>query len=39
MTVRAPSLPTDVAWLNVARPLTDDDVRGRVALLDFWTYC
>ena len=37
--VRAPSLPTDAVWLNVERPLTDDDLRGRVVLLDFWTYC
>lgn len=26
-------------WLNTSRPLTDDDLRGRVILLDFWTYC
>jgi hypothetical protein len=37
--MRAPSLPTDVPWLNVERPLTDADLRGKVLLLDFWTYC
>jgi len=36
--MRAPSLPTDAVWLNVERPLRDEDLRGRVVLLDFWTY-
>lgn len=26
-------------WLNVSRPLTPDDLAGRVILVDFWTYC
>src|SRR5690349_16623993 len=26
-------------WLNVARPLTPDDLKGRILLVDFWTYC
>lgn len=25
-------------WLNVTRPLTIDDMQGRLVLLDFWTY-
>lgn len=25
-------------WLNVTRPLTEQDMRGRLVLLDFWTY-
>ena len=25
-------------WLNVTRPLTADDLKGRLVLLDFWTY-
>jgi thiol-disulfide isomerase/thioredoxin len=25
-------------WLNTARPLTEEDVKGRLVLLDFWTY-
>lgn len=37
--MRAPSLPTDVPWLNVIRPLRDEELRGRVVLLDFFTYC
>jgi hypothetical protein len=38
MAVRAPDLPQDALWLNVERPLRPDDLRGRVVLLDFWTY-
>lgn len=30
----APGLP----WLNVERPLTFDDLMGKVVILDFWTY-
>ncbi|NOX37220.1 MAG: redoxin domain-containing protein [Calditrichaeota bacterium] len=37
--IRAPELPTHFQWLNVSRPLTTEDLRGRVVLLDFWTYC
>jgi thiol-disulfide isomerase/thioredoxin len=25
-------------WLNTDRPLTPDDLRGKVVLIDFWTY-
>ena len=38
-TVRAPEFPTDVEWLNVSRPLTMRQLRGKLVLLDFWTYC
>lgn len=36
--VRAPPLQ-GAAWLNVAAPLTWADLRGKLVLLDFWTYC
>ncbi len=26
-------------WLNTPRALTPDDVKGRIILLDFWTFC
>ncbi len=38
-TVRAPEFPADVEWLNTSRPLRLADLRGRIVLLDFWTYC
>jgi sugar lactone lactonase YvrE len=36
--VRAPEL-RGTAWLNTTRPLTLADLRGKLVLLDFWTYC
>ena len=27
-----------IAWLNVNRPLTLSELRGRLVILDFWTY-
>jgi hypothetical protein len=37
--VRAPEFPEGVDWLNTDRPLRLRDLRGRIVLLDFWTYC
>jgi thiol-disulfide isomerase/thioredoxin/outer membrane protein assembly factor BamB len=37
--VPAPELEGGVEWLNTARPLTLKELRGKVVLLDFWTYC
>ncbi|MFC4653555.1 MULTISPECIES: thioredoxin-like domain-containing protein [Rheinheimera] len=30
--------PTSLPWLNVSQPLTMQQLRGKVVLLDFWTY-
>jgi len=38
-TVRAPDFPAGLEWLNTPGPLRLADLRGRVVLLDFWTYC
>ncbi len=37
--VRAPEFPEGREWVNTDRPLRLADLRGRVVLLDFWTYC
>jgi thiol-disulfide isomerase/thioredoxin len=33
-----PEFPEGLTWLNVDRPLTLEDLQGRVVLFDFWTY-
>ncbi|WP_414549177.1 thioredoxin-like domain-containing protein [Anabaena sp. CCY 0017] len=37
--VRAPELPQNYTWLNTDQPLSLKELRGRVVILDFWTYC
>ena len=36
--IRAPSLDGATAWLNVDAPITIEKLRGKVVILDFWTY-
>ncbi len=33
------TLASQSGWLNTSRPLTAEDLRGRIILLDFWTFC
>jgi thiol-disulfide isomerase/thioredoxin/sugar lactone lactonase YvrE len=35
----APDFPEGLEWLNTDRPLSLRDLRGKIVLLDFWTYC
>jgi thiol-disulfide isomerase/thioredoxin/sugar lactone lactonase YvrE len=37
--VRAPDFPAGFTWLNTDHPLSLKELRGRVVVLDFWTYC
>jgi thiol-disulfide isomerase/thioredoxin/sugar lactone lactonase YvrE len=34
----APEFPSDLEWVNTSRPLSLRALRGKVVLLDFWTY-
>lgn len=36
--IRAPDFPADLDWLNTGRPLSLKDLRGKLVLLEFWTY-
>jgi hypothetical protein len=36
--VRAPEFPAGLEWFN-SEPLTVPRLRGKVVILDFWTYC
>lgn len=37
-TVNAPEFPKGMQWLNTNRPLSLKELRGKIVLLDFWTY-
>ncbi|MBY0588935.1 redoxin domain-containing protein [bacterium] len=36
---KAPSFDGGIAWLNSAGPIELSKLKGKVILLDFWTYC
>ena len=38
-TMKAPELEGGVGWLNTDKPITLASLKGKVVLLDFWTYC
>ena len=35
----APELDGGVEWLNTSGPISMKDLRGKIVLLDFWTFC
>lgn len=37
--VKAPDLTGGVAWLNTDKPISIADLKGKIVLLDFWTFC
>jgi DNA-binding beta-propeller fold protein YncE/thiol-disulfide isomerase/thioredoxin len=36
--IRAPEFPAGADWLNTGKPLSLRGLRGKVVLIDFWTY-
>jgi thiol-disulfide isomerase/thioredoxin len=37
--IQAPDFPTHLEWLNTDRKYSLKDFKGKIVLLDFWTYC
>ena len=37
--IHAPDFPPGLDWINTPRPITLTDLRGKIVLLEFWTYC
>lgn len=37
--INAPEFPAYAEWLNSDKPIKMADLRGKIVLLDFWTYC
>src|SRR5262249_2748276 len=37
--IEAPELEGGIAWLNTSGPIRLRDLRGKIVLLDFWTFC
>ena len=38
-TMQAVEFPEELEWLNTDKPLTLKELRGKIIILDFWTYC
>lgn len=36
--MKAPDFDGGLAWLNTEKPLRMADLRGKIVLLDFWTF-
>ena len=37
--ITAPDFPKNIEWLNTDKPYSINDFKGKLVLLDFWTYC
>ncbi len=37
--VNAPEFPHGLDWINTESPVQLKDLRGKLVILDFWTYC
>ena len=38
-TIHAPDFPAGFEWFNTDKSLSLEDLRGRLVILHFWTYC
>jgi thiol-disulfide isomerase/thioredoxin len=36
---KAPELEGGIGWLNTDKPIRLEDLKGKIVLLDFWTFC
>ncbi len=36
---KAPEFPEGLEWVNAEGPLSMARLRGKIVILDFWTYC
>ena len=37
--VNAPEFPEGLDWINTDEPVQISQLRGKLVILDFWTYC
>ncbi|MDP9381297.1 MAG: hypothetical protein M3Q29_14340 [Chloroflexota bacterium] len=37
--VNAPDFAPGLQWFNTEHPVSLRDLRGKIVVLDFWTYC
>jgi hypothetical protein len=37
--IHAPEFAEGLEWINTERPLKIEALRGKIVLLEFWTYC
>ena len=35
----APEFPEGLDWVNTSRPVRMQYLKGKIVVLDFWTYC
>jgi hypothetical protein len=36
--INAPEFPSGLEWINTSQPLSLEKLRGKVVLLEFWTF-